>query len=71
MTYQFCKQFFNKKSVLVYASPDRLCLISNSKIPTDEDLQILNENNINYEDIKWAVEDIVFGGWNGSARYYK
>lgn len=60
--FQLCVRFFEKKSVLIYASPDCIRMISESKTPTEEDLATLDGLGILYGDIKWAVDSILWGG---------
>lgn len=56
---------------MVYAAPDKICLISQNNKPTEEDLTSLNREGIQYEDIKNLVESIEFVSWNSSVRCYK
>ena len=57
--------------MVVYQSPAKICLMSESMTPTPEDLTILAGVGIEYADIRWSVERLEFGSWKGSARSYK
>ena len=56
ITYQFCDKFYEKKLIVVYSSPAKIFLISESITPTPEDLTILASEGIEYADIKWSVD---------------
>jgi hypothetical protein len=49
--------------VLVFQEPKTLVLISKSSTPNPEDLRILEEAGINYDEIAWDIDYIKSSKW--------
>jgi len=51
----FVEKFYKKESILVFAVPNKLALISCADNPTPNDKKLLKNIGIQYNDISWFV----------------